>query len=163
MRYTASSPRTECAPTRATSCTTITLGGPPNGTSTEAPTSIQFPSSLFSDVWFQIAKTRSFISNATSQRSVVSSPSPPVIAYGLGPSSQVKASVADGAALIRQLQRGDGWKLPSRLDHGADPLGCACRKLTPGISVMESAQDWATKNVSGTIDGARDWCILFQG
>jgi hypothetical protein len=30
-----------------------------------APTSIHFPSRLFSDVWFQIAKTRSFISNAS--------------------------------------------------------------------------------------------------
>src|ERR1700758_4566476 len=41
-------------------------------------------------------------------------------------------------------------------------FGCACRKLNPGISVMESAQDWATKNVPGAIDGARDRCILFQ-
>jgi hypothetical protein len=40
---------------------------------------------------------------------------------------------------------------------------CACRKLNPGISVMESAQDWATKNVPGAIDGARDRCIFFQG
>jgi len=32
-----------------------------------------------------------------------------------------------------------------------------------GISVMESAQDWATKNVSGAIDGARDGCIFLQG
>jgi SRSO17 transposase len=39
----------------------------------------------------------------------------------------------------------------------------ACRKLNPGISVMESAQDWATKNVSGAIDGARDRCIFLQG
>jgi hypothetical protein len=39
---------------------------------------------------------------------------------------------------------------------------CACRKLNPGISVMESAQDWATKNVPGAIDGARDQCILVQ-
>jgi uncharacterized protein len=40
---------------------------------------------------------------------------------------------------------------------------CAYRKLNPGISVMESAQDWVTKNVPGAIDGARDRCILFQG
>ena len=40
---------------------------------------------------------------------------------------------------------------------------CAWRKLNPGISVMESAQDWATKNVSGAIDGARDRCIFLQG
>src|ERR1700676_4335019 len=40
---------------------------------------------------------------------------------------------------------------------------CACRKLNPGILVMQSAQDWATKNVPGAIDGARDRCILLQG
>jgi len=60
MRYTASSPRNECAPTRAISFTAITLRGPPNSTSTAAPTSIHFPSRLFSDVWFQIAKVESF-------------------------------------------------------------------------------------------------------
>src|SRR6266403_1517596 len=36
---------------------------------------------------------------------------------------------------------------------------CACRKLNPGILVMQSAQGWATKNVPGAIDGARDRCI----
>ena len=40
---------------------------------------------------------------------------------------------------------------------------CACRKLNPGILVMQSAQGWATKNVPGAIDGARDRCILLQG
>jgi hypothetical protein len=40
---------------------------------------------------------------------------------------------------------------------------CACRKLNPGISVMEPAQDWATKNVPGAIDGARDRCVFLQG
>jgi hypothetical protein len=40
---------------------------------------------------------------------------------------------------------------------------CAFRKLNPGISVMESAQDWATKNVPGAIDGARDRRIFLQG
>jgi hypothetical protein len=45
--------------------------------------------------------------------------------------------------------------------RGADT--CACRKLNPGISVMQPAQDWATKNVPGAIDGARDRCILIQG
>jgi hypothetical protein len=40
---------------------------------------------------------------------------------------------------------------------------CAYRKLNPGILVMQSAQDWATKNVPGAIDGARDRCILLQG
>ena len=40
---------------------------------------------------------------------------------------------------------------------------CACRKLNPGILVMQPAQDWATKNVPGAIDGARDRCILLQG
>ena len=29
MRYTANSPRNECAPMRTISCTIITLGGPP--------------------------------------------------------------------------------------------------------------------------------------
>ena len=37
---------------------------------------------------------------------------------------------------------------------------CACRKLNPAISVMESAQYWATKNVPDAIDGARDRCIF---
>jgi len=40
---------------------------------------------------------------------------------------------------------------------------CACRKSNPGILVMQSAQDWATKNVPGAIDGARDRCIFLQG
>jgi transposase len=40
---------------------------------------------------------------------------------------------------------------------------CACRKLNPGILVMQSAQGWATKNVPGAIDGARDRCIFLQG
>ena len=40
---------------------------------------------------------------------------------------------------------------------------CACRKLNPGILVMQPAQDWATKNVPGAIDGARDRCIFLQG
>ena len=44
-----------------------------------------------------------------------------------------------------------------------DAGGCACRKLNPGILVMQSAQDWATKNVPGAIDGARDRCIFLQG
>jgi hypothetical protein len=39
---------------------------------------------------------------------------------------------------------------------------CACRKLNPGILVMQSAQDWATKNVPGAIDGARDRRIFLQ-
>jgi cold shock CspA family protein len=43
------------------------------------------------------------------------------------------------------------------------PDGCACRKLNPGILVMQSAQGWATKNVPGAIDGARDRRIFLQG
>jgi hypothetical protein len=51
---------------------------------------------------------------------------------------------------------------------GVDPrksttATCACRKLNPGILVMQPAQDWATKNVPGAIDGAREGCILLQG
>ena len=42
-------------------------------------------------------------------------------------------------------------------------FGCACRKLNPAILVMQSAQDWATKNVPGAIDGARDRRIFLQG
>src|SRR5258708_4251967 len=48
---------------------------------------------------------------------------------------------------------------PHRLSRGT----CACRKLNPGILVMQSAQGWATKNVLGAIDGARDRCIFLQG
>ena len=48
------------------------------------------------------------------------------------------------------------YHVPSVVD------GCACRKLNPGISVMQSAQDWATKNVPGAIDGARDRRIFLQ-
>jgi len=44
-----------------------------------------------------------------------------------------------------------------------DANRCACRKLNPGILVMQRAQDWATKNVPDAIDGARDRCILLQG
>ena len=40
---------------------------------------------------------------------------------------------------------------------------CACRKSNPAILVMQSAQDWATKNVPGAIDGARDRRIFVQG
>jgi hypothetical protein len=40
---------------------------------------------------------------------------------------------------------------------------CACRKLNPGILVMQSAENWATKNVPSAIDGARDRCIFLQG
>jgi hypothetical protein len=40
---------------------------------------------------------------------------------------------------------------------------CGCRKLNPAILVVQSAQDWATKNVSGALDGARDWRIFLQG
>jgi hypothetical protein len=39
----------------------------------------------------------------------------------------------------------------------------ACRKLNPGILVMQFAQGWATKNMPGAIDGARDRCIFLQG
>jgi hypothetical protein len=42
-------------------------------------------------------------------------------------------------------------------------VSCACRKLNPGILVMQSAQGWATKNVPGAIDGARDRGIFLQG
>src|ERR1700682_4949660 len=35
-------------------------------------------------------------------------------------------------------------------------LRCACRKSNPDILMMQPAQDWATKNVPGAIDGARD-------
>jgi hypothetical protein len=40
---------------------------------------------------------------------------------------------------------------------------CACRKLNSGILVMQSAENWATKNVPSAIDGARDRCIFLQG
>jgi hypothetical protein len=36
-------------------------------------------------------------------------------------------------------------------------------KLNPAILVMQSAQDWTTKNVPGAIDGARDRRIFLQG
>jgi hypothetical protein len=39
---------------------------------------------------------------------------------------------------------------------------CACRKLNPGILVMQSAQDWATKNVPDAVDGARDRGIFLR-
>ncbi|SIO65344.1 hypothetical protein SAMN05443247_10541 [Bradyrhizobium erythrophlei] len=60
------------------------------------------------------------------------------------------------------------WKRTQRLDcaacnHTFVFSGCACRKLNPGILVMQSAQGWATKNVPGAIDGARDRRIFLQG
>jgi DNA-binding NtrC family response regulator len=39
---------------------------------------------------------------------------------------------------------------------------CACRKLNPGILVVQAAENWATKNLPGAIDGARDRCIFLQ-
>jgi hypothetical protein len=48
-------------------------------------------------------------------------------------------------------------------DHRRGPYWCACRKLNPDILVMQSAQGWATKNVPGAIDGARDRRIFLQG
>jgi hypothetical protein len=41
--------------------------------------------------------------------------------------------------------------------------GCAYRKSSPSILMMQSAQDWATKNVPDAVDGARDRCIFLQG
>jgi hypothetical protein len=35
-------------------------------------------------------------------------------------------------------------------------------ELNPGILVMQSAQDWATKNVPEAVDGARDRCSFFR-
>src|SRR6202035_310198 len=46
---------------------------------------------------------------------------------------------------------------------GGEGADCGCRKLNPAILVMQSAQDWATKNVPGAIDGARDRRIFLQG
>jgi hypothetical protein len=58
-----------------------------------------------------------------------------------------------------------GIKVPHTPDwlHEIKFDGCVCRKLNPGISVMQSAQDRATKNAPGAIDGARDRCIFLQG
>ena len=56
-----------------------------------------------------------------------------------------------------QISRLCSFKDPSNIDT------CACRKLNPAILVMQSAQDWATKNVPGAIDGARDRRIFLQG
>jgi hypothetical protein len=51
----------------------------------------------------------------------------------------------------------------SKITYLGLEYGCASRKLNSGILVMQPAQDWATKNVPGAIDGARDRCILLQG
>ena len=59
----------------------------------------------------------------------------------------------------------------ARLEAGLiDPVSaiqpaptCACRKLNPAILVMQSIQDWATKNVPDAIDSARDRRIFLQG
>jgi hypothetical protein len=58
-------------------------------------------------------------------------------------------------------------------DHNATALifsTCACRKSNPGILVMQPAQDWATENVPGAIDGretgasfSRDRCVRAGG
>jgi hypothetical protein len=42
-------------------------------------------------------------------------------------------------------------------------IPCACRKSNPGISVMESAQDRATKYVPCPLNSARYWRILLNG
>jgi hypothetical protein len=66
----------------------------------------------------------------------------------------VKLAILGSAAVAGKRGNSSRLVLP-------DP--CACRKLNPGILVMQSAQGWATKNVPGAIDGARDRCIFLQG
>jgi hypothetical protein len=42
-------------------------------------------------------------------------------------------------------------------------LTCAYRKSKSDILVVQSAENWAAKNVPGPLDGARDRRILLQG
>jgi hypothetical protein len=55
------------------------------------------------------------------------------------------------------------WQTGRDLLFPALKRGCACRKSNPDILVVQSTQDWATKNVPGAIDGARDRSIFLQG
>jgi hypothetical protein len=85
-----------------------------------------------------------------------------------------KTYFAGAAGMVSNWSSDEGWAdtdLRRYMDQATEnaPLfieafyGCACRKLDPGILVMQSAQDWATKNVPGAIDGARDRRIFLQG
>ena len=55
------------------------------------------------------------------------------------------------------------WRWKSRRRGGRPTVPVPVVKLNPVILVMQSAQGWATKNVPGAIDGARDRCIFLQG
>ena len=55
------------------------------------------------------------------------------------------------------------FEIGEEADESCGQLACACRKLNPGILLMQPAQDWATKNVPSAIDGARERRILLQG
>ena len=67
------------------------------------------------------------------------------------------------AGMRRLSTRCGGRRPKSAKARNRGKWGCACRKLNPGILVMQPAQDWAAKNVPGAIDGAREGCILLQG
>ena len=42
-------------------------------------------------------------------------------------------------------------------------VGCACRKSSPDILVVQPAENWTAKNLPSPFDGARERRILLQG
>src|SRR5206468_12592717 len=51
------------------------------------------------------------------------------------------------------------WAQP---DYRSRPTRCACRKSDRVMLVMQSAQDWSAKNVSGLLNDARRRRILLM-
>jgi hypothetical protein len=47
-------------------------------------------------------------------------------------------------------------------DRRTISVGCECRKSNPDILMMQPAQHWPIKNLSGPLNGARCRCILVQ-
>jgi Integrase core domain len=78
---------------------------------------------------------------------------------GWSMNAAMTAQLVTDALVMAIWRRGKPDALLHHSDRGSQ-YTCACRKLNPGILVMQSAQGWATKNVPGAIDGARDRCIF---
>jgi hypothetical protein len=87
----------------------------------------------------------------------------PAMAVRLASFDQKRTELTPGTVLVREWDRQSQRVMVMADGFAWNGQTCACRKLNPGILVMQSAQGWATKNVPGAIDGARDRCILLQG
>jgi hypothetical protein len=98
------------------------------------------------------------------QSSVLDQVLEPMAGYGITLTAPNSGSGCVARRWWRSARRSTGWRSSAPVIPNIDtPSTCACRKLNPAILVMQSAQDWATKNVPGAIDGARDRRIFLQG